>query len=107
MCDLTNEKVRASTASISSEDPLMLAAINEANLIAQSRAPFNSQIHPGINIPPSLDDVRRALEVLVAYYLDPRNGALGPQDYVNLGKIVERVKLWGMRETFNGMARGM
>jgi len=107
VCDLTDEEVRASIASISSEDPTMPAAINEPNLIAQSRAPFDGQIHTGINIPPSLDDVRRALKVLVAYYMDPRNGALDPQDYVNVGKIVERVKLWGMRGTRNGMAQGM
>lgn len=45
--------------------------------------------------PPSQDEARRALEVLMNFFHHQPNGAVDPQEYITMGKLMEKLKLQG------------
>ncbi len=45
--------------------------------------------------PPSQDEARRALEVLMKFFHHQPNGAVDPQEYITMGKLMEKLKLQG------------
>ena len=48
-----------------------------------------------LSAPPSQDEARRALEILMNFFLHQPNGAVDPQEYITMGKLMEKLKLQG------------
>ena len=46
-------------------------------------------------IPPSQDEARQALEVLMTFFEHQPSGAVDPQEYFTMGKLMEKLKLQG------------
>lgn len=61
-----------------------------------SASGISSPIHP-----PSQDEARRALEVLMSFFQHQPSG-VDPQEYITMGKLMEKLKLQG-----NGLPGGM
>ncbi|KAI4287362.1 MAG: hypothetical protein L6R35_003380 [Caloplaca aegaea] len=47
------------------------------------------------NPPPSQDEARRALDVLMKFFKSQPSSAMDPQDYITMGKLMEKLKLRG------------
>jgi hypothetical protein len=55
----------------------------------------NTPISPEITTPasPSQEDARRALEVVMSFFQHQPNGFVEPQDFVTIGKLMEKLKI--------------
>ncbi|KAL8684569.1 MAG: hypothetical protein Q9224_006266 [Gallowayella concinna] len=47
------------------------------------------------NSPPSQDEARRALEIVMTFFQSQPAAAVDPQDYITMGKLMEKLKLRG------------
>ncbi|KAL8955310.1 MAG: hypothetical protein Q9193_006791, partial [Seirophora villosa] len=47
------------------------------------------------NPPPSQDEARRALDTLMKFFKSQPSSAIDPQDYITMGKLMEKLKLRG------------
>jgi len=54
---------------------------------------------------PSQDDARRALELVMNYFQSQPSGFVEPQDYMTIGKLMEKLKLQRAGEMPGGMYR--
>ena len=45
--------------------------------------------------PPSQDEARRALETLMTFFQHQPSGVVDPQEYITMGKLMEKLKLQG------------
>ncbi|KZF22206.1 hypothetical protein L228DRAFT_247834 [Xylona heveae TC161] len=60
----------------------------------QSTSPTTSNGY-GSPTSPSQDDARRALELVMAYFQHQPSGFVDPQDYMTIGKLMEKLRIQG------------
>ncbi|KAL9027231.1 MAG: hypothetical protein Q9196_004219 [Gyalolechia fulgens] len=79
---------------------------NHSSLASMAPPPHPSSASPGIhsssvssysspNPPPSPDEARRALGILLKFIKSQPSLAMGPQDFITMGKLMEKLKLRG------------
>ncbi|KAI4177064.1 MAG: hypothetical protein LQ343_000545 [Gyalolechia ehrenbergii] len=51
--------------------------------------------YPSPNPPPSQDEARQALDILMKFLESQPSSAMDPQDYITMGKLMEKLKLRG------------
>ncbi|KAI4188189.1 MAG: hypothetical protein L6R41_002315 [Letrouitia leprolyta] len=51
--------------------------------------------YPSPNPPPSQDEARRALDILMKFFKSQPSSAMDPQDFITMGKLMEKLKLKG------------
>lgn len=54
---------------------------------------------PSLNGSPSQEEAQRALEVVIQFFQHQPSGLVEPQDYMTIGKLMEKLKL--RRESFS------
>jgi hypothetical protein len=62
-------------------------------LAVQSSSPLTPASSIGLPHSPSLDDTRRALEVVMNFFQHQPSGFVEPQEYVVMGKLMEKLKI--------------
>ena len=74
------------------------------NPITSSSSPAASNISSPIGPPPSQDEAKRALEVVMTFFRHQPVGIMHPQEYIVMGKLMEKLNLQGgLRELPGGM----
>lgn len=53
----------------------------------------SSAISSQVGMSPSLEDTRRALEIVMTFFQGQPNGSLEPQEYMMMGKLMEKLQL--------------
>ena len=55
----------------------------------------NASGYPSPNPPPSQDEARRALDILMKFFKSQPSSVMDPQDYITMGKLMEKLKIRG------------
>ena len=80
--------------------PTLMAPPPQRN--TNSSSPNTSNASSPIS-PPSQDEARRALELVLNFFQNQPSGVVDPQEFVAMGKLMEKLKVQGVGELPGGM----
>ena len=64
------------------------------NPLNTSSSANNSTLSSPVS-PPSQDEARRALELVMSFFQSQPSGVVDPQEYITMGKLMEKLKVQG------------